>query len=851
MSFTKYSGTAGGGVMAFTAANASVTMNTVTFTANTTTTGGGGAVIFSGASPTISMTSMSFTGNTATAGAGGAMLVSGANASVSLSGTFSTNKATAGAGGALAMNGGGVTASLAGTFSSNSAGSGSGGAATIGTGSVTITSSSFTSNSASSSGGGLSWGSGTTVTINKSSVTGNTAVTSGGGVIIGSGRLYAEYSAFSNNTATSGSSLGGGIQASGTSLVKLDSSLVSGNSANEGGGLYFVNSATMTINNSTFTGNTATTWGGGIYAFGSSGIWTINNSTLTGNKAGAAGGGGISPGTSTITLTVFSSIIGGNTSSSSPDLGSGITVAGGGFNLIGSDPLLGPLQNNGGFTNTRAVLGTSHPAVLGGGSNTVLSLNHDQRGVPFNRDFLGAVDIGAYNIQSNPIPTVKAKADNVTVTGGTTFDVTVTFTDDVNIDLGTIDINDIVVKSVFGGLTFNAKSMNPPAPTGFATPVTITYTFDAPDGITADTWDTGDTDIYQVWYVGPTVKDADTPTANTVPISTVPLTTFNAALGEVSLTVSNIGDTDDGNYADTFLTLRKALNFANSNVGFTDTITFKSATFNPATITLGGQLSVSESVVINGISTDKNRVTIDANKTGRIFNVADSQTLDLSFVVLKSGSVSGAGGAILVGTGSTLNVSEATITGSTATASGGAIALADGSSSVKVTDTEISSNTASGLGLGGAISTVIGDVGGKIEIYNSLLTGNVAAEGAGIYFYDGGELILSNSTMTKNTATGGGGGALYFYGTTASIVSSTIVDNSSSGAGGGISVGFGGVSLLMSNTIIANNFVGGVSTGLNADLSGTITITGDFNLVRRRTARRSSAPVISPPAPIH
>ena len=77
---------------------------------------------------------------------------------------------------------------------------------------------------------------------------------------------------------------GGGIL-SGRPLTVKDST-ISGNSADLGGGLW--SATTVTITNSTISGNTATDNGGGIYNFG--GTLTLTDSTISGNSAYVAGG---------------------------------------------------------------------------------------------------------------------------------------------------------------------------------------------------------------------------------------------------------------------------------------------------------------------------------------------------------------------------------------------------------------------------------------------------------------------------------------------------------------------------------------------------------------------------------
>jgi hypothetical protein len=102
-------------------------------------------------------------------------------------------------------------------------------------------------------------------------------------------------------------------------------------------------------------------------------------------------------------------IIAGNTALFSPDLSGnlgslghnliGNTQLGSGFDptdLLNVDPLLGPLQDNGGPTKTMALLPGS-PAI-DAGDNTDAS-DWDQRGPGFPRIVNGIIDIGAYEVQ--------------------------------------------------------------------------------------------------------------------------------------------------------------------------------------------------------------------------------------------------------------------------------------------------------------------------------------------------------------------------------------------------------------------------------------------------------------------
>jgi parallel beta-helix repeat protein len=253
-----------------------------------------------------------------------------------------------------------------------------------------------------------------------------------GGGVFASGSAVVQYSSISSSSA-SGSSAGdgGGIYV-GKSLLLAESS-ISGNSANAvGGGVYVyamgggsatVKYSTIDNNNARFCGgaalqvasslsnvtisdNTASTNTGGLCLF--DGQSQIRNSTVAFNSAGdCAGGIGLRLGS----LDLQSTIVARNNSSlCAQDL---YTYSGGGAvsgsdNLIvsadgnvppsaiklTSDPLLGPLQINGGMIRTRALLPDS-PAI-GAGSNNA-NLNWDERSTGYRRSSnLGTTDIGAF-----------------------------------------------------------------------------------------------------------------------------------------------------------------------------------------------------------------------------------------------------------------------------------------------------------------------------------------------------------------------------------------------------------------------------------------------------------------------
>jgi CSLREA domain-containing protein len=263
-------------------------------------------------------------------------------------------------------------------------------------------------------GGALDNFSNGTVNVTNSYFSGNYAV-SGGAIYNGehfndTGTVNVTNSTLSDNTG------GGAIFNGEVSSMNITSSTVSGN---EGGvaGIYNEFGA-MNVTNSTLSGNA----GGGI--FNNAGTVNVTNSTLSGNS-----GSGITNNAGTVN--VKSSIIALNTGGTGcPDVCGSFATQG--FNLIGKmdgstgftaltdqkgtiaaplDPKLDPggLQNNGGSTETIALLFDS-PAIDKGTSNGLAGqLTTDQRGSGYPRTFddpgienaLGGddTDIGAFELQ--------------------------------------------------------------------------------------------------------------------------------------------------------------------------------------------------------------------------------------------------------------------------------------------------------------------------------------------------------------------------------------------------------------------------------------------------------------------
>ncbi|HXQ01623.1 MAG TPA: choice-of-anchor Q domain-containing protein, partial [Candidatus Udaeobacter sp.] len=219
-------------------------------------------------------------------------------------------------------------------------------------------------------------------------------------------------STLSGNSAGQGSA-GGGIsngsfKTPGDS-VTVSNSTISGNSAQGGGGISN-EYGLISIVNSTISGNSAQDAGGGISNY--DGLVQIANSTLSGNSA-AAGGGIYNVAQYAATIETGNTILNGGASGENI-FNDGGTITSHGYNLssddgggyliglgdqINTDPLLAPLQDNGGPTLTHALLPGS-PAINAGDPNFTPPPSYDQRGPNFYRVRDLNIDIGSFEVQA-------------------------------------------------------------------------------------------------------------------------------------------------------------------------------------------------------------------------------------------------------------------------------------------------------------------------------------------------------------------------------------------------------------------------------------------------------------------
>lgn len=282
----------------------------------------------------------------------------------------------------------------------------SGGGVYSGTGVLRFINSTASGNIAQGNGGGGGISvQGNNSLIQRSNIINNQAPRGGGGVEVSGGTTTIVETTLDNNYTNGG---GGGLLAVfGTANVSR--STISNNTAYRSGGGIALPYGNINLINSTVSGNTVTNGGGGginTGENGSIGYLTVRSSTIVSNTSLYSGGvtGGYAAG-----VRIGNSILSGNVALTGPNINSQFTSLGG--NLVsdrsgsmgyletdlpdGTNPMLGPLANNGGPTKTHALLAGS-PAINFGLNSGASDLATDQRGKGFLRLVGQNVDIGAF-----------------------------------------------------------------------------------------------------------------------------------------------------------------------------------------------------------------------------------------------------------------------------------------------------------------------------------------------------------------------------------------------------------------------------------------------------------------------
>lgn len=704
-------------------------------------------------------------------------------------------------GGGLYNSGGAITI-VDSVFMDNAA-DGDGGGLSIFNGSLTFTGGAITNNTAGFDGGGLSLEN-APITLTDVSVTGNTAGDDGGGLnVFGLGNLQVRSSTISDNTATD---YGGGVHSTNAVFGLLDSTVSNNSTGLRGGGLDNDNGTTEIIN-SLFSGNSAGTDGGGINNF--NGTLGLSNSTLSGNTATRSGGGIFNPASSTATL------VNATITANAAGFGGGVDTGG----LFRPANTL--IAKNTADASGNDVLG----ALTTLGNNLLGQINGSSGLIPgLSGDLAGSAEF--------PFdPLLGPLTDN----GGPTLSHAL-LEGSPAIDAGNID----------GAARFDQTGGRRNRDGNF-------------DGRL-------DVDIGAVEYLNSQSLFVVNTTADT----------FDVFLGDEVATDFN------GN-----ISLRSAIQESNSIFGEAR-IELPAGTF-PLTIAginedfaVSGDLDITDTLTIVGAGRDS--TFIDAGTIDRVFHVFPGVSLTLIDLTVRNGlanfgggiystaatvtlqdvAVTGnaainsefANGGGIANDAGILNLERATVSGNSAEVDGGGIYSFNGV--LNVTDSLIASNSAAddagGIGQFGGTMNIAGSTielntatvnGGGIghhtglsAINDSIIRKNVAGDAdAGIAGSGGGLLVRSaisvvtNSTVTANTATNDGGGIAVFTTADVRLESSTVSSNSAADFGGGV---HSESSLLtVTESTVSNNSAVQSGGGINNE-TGTLT-------VRRSTIHSNSA----------
>lgn len=321
---------------------------------------------------------------------------------------------------------------------------GGGGVGYIGSGTLVLQGSTVSGNTSSSRGGGIymeggsleliestvsdnvgvfgggvaNWFGGTSL-IESSTIDGNGTPDTDGGGVINFGVLDIVGSTISANVGDLGGGVLNGRPNGPTPLVgtlNILSSTFSGNTGGFGGALFSAVDLefTSSIRHTTITANTAESSAGGIYNF--HGPLDVDHTIVAANVAPDGGASDVQEDTSgTLGEFVFTNSLIGDSLGLDQDLAESAAPNAAG-NIVGGpvggvvNPELAPLADNGGPTMTHALTEES-PGLDNGDQSDIEPPESDQRGAPFVRVFNVEIDMGAYEMQPDPVTAGDFDAD--------------------------------------------------------------------------------------------------------------------------------------------------------------------------------------------------------------------------------------------------------------------------------------------------------------------------------------------------------------------------------------------------------------------------------------------------------
>ena len=671
--------------------------------------------------------------------------------------------------------------------------------------------------------GGAVYVNGADLTITGSLITENNATTLGVLNVL-DGDLTLAGSSIDNNVAKSAAAL---MVQSGQ--VTITDSVISNNAGQTVGAVEIMQS-TLYAKNTIFENNTTTNTiseflsGGAIVLFSNlnklglpypSANATIEGCTFTGNQATGMNGGAISTNAG-LTLTVNNSVFLNNSAANG---GGAISVEGSTLNLNGVYFGGNSTEGNGGAVYTSAARiavkdedgrsTTETRSAVVNAINTVAVGNSAEKGGAFF--FTGETSFSATNITVADNTTTGASAAIDAVGGeGNVYNSIVAFNTGANVrTTGVVNAYYTLSDSAAWSNSGDESASN--------------YVYDPTCLLFAGEGDYSLASTSQAINLGNNEYlegiDVDINGETRIVVNVVDLGAYeqqNPAIKETpSLVVDSLDDVcDEG---DGVITLRDALRYAVLFPDLGDTITFADSLNEGGTITLAdGALEVAGAFTIDATALEGD-VVVDAGSLSRAFTVTVTEgAVEFKGLMITNGlasgeDVAGQGGAIY--SLADLVLDGVAITNSSASLDGGAVYVAG--ANLVVTDSTISGNTANG---GAALAVQ----NGSATITGGVFENNVGQASGAIALGSDGETaaeftaLIQGAVFDGNASQGNGGAISADHGFTVNVVGVKFTGNTATNGG---AIGVEGAALNIVSSSLSGNEA--------SDMGGAVFATGE------------------------
>jgi parallel beta-helix repeat protein len=581
---------------------------------------------------------------------------------------------------------------------------------------------------------------------------------------------------------------GGGIYLYGSSTkLGINNSVISGNTASYGGGLYNSSSATATLTDCMITGNTASN-GGGLY---NSSFATLTNCTIRGNTATGNGGGLSNSSSTSLTNCVISD--------------NAATGNGGGLYNYSSIAML-----------TNCIMWGDAPQEIYVSTGTVTAAYSDIEGSY----------TGTGNINADPLFVDTAAGDYHLQVGSPCIDTghpVYLDEDDTQSDIGVYGGGKIAETAVYGTIpTTTWTAANSPyyivgqctVATGnmlsIDSGVDVLFIADV-QFVVEGALDANGTETDSIRFVKDLAMEWGGLRISGGDSSTIHYTRISDGHAEGS----NPNSYGGGIYlsgSSTRLGMFNSVISGNTASGDGGGLHISSATATLTNCTISGNTAEYGGGLYNSSTATLTNCTIDGNTAsvvgGGLYNYS-SATETLTNCTITDNTATGHGGGLYNYSSATATLTGCMISGNRSNANGGGFFNYSFATATLKNCTIIGNRGSSGGGLYNYSKATA-------TLTNCTINGNTASGGGGLYNYSSATATLTNCTINGNTATHGGG---LVNSATATLTNCTISDNTAS-FGGGL---YNSLSATLTNCTINSNKASSNGGGLY-NYSNTVTL---------------------------